>query len=176
MKSIWSSWRGFVGTAQKQARVRAQLRTALRRASVAEERADDAEYLASPSLELGIARDSRVIGEHVATRLQQLTHADQICISFGTALRGVQGVVLHGEGPPQFEVFCHQRFQRAEGGVFWERIESGEPLFVDGYARSSATSPFMRRAGLSAVAHLPFGSLAGEVGLLSAFRFGALRP
>ena len=50
-------------------------------------------------------------------------HADQICISFGTVLQGVQVMVLHGEGPPQFEVFRHQRFQRAEGGVFWERID-----------------------------------------------------
>ena len=34
----------------------------------------------------------------------------------------------------------------------------------------------MLQAGLSAVAHLPFGRLAGEVGVLTAFRFGTPRP
>ena len=171
VKFRWFSGR----TAQKRAGIRAQLRSALRRAAAAEGRADDAEYLANLSLELDVTGDPRVISEHVATQLQRLTQADQICISFGTVLRGVQVVVLHGEGPPQFEAFRHQRFERAEGGVFWERIESGEPLFVDDYPRSRTTSPFMRQAGLSAVAHLPFGRLAGEVGVLTAFRFGTPR-
>ncbi|WP_161883637.1 sensor domain-containing diguanylate cyclase [Deinococcus alpinitundrae] len=145
------------------------------RAAVAEERAADAEYLANLSLELDVTADPRIISEHVVRRLQQLTHADQICISFGTVLEGVQVLVLHGEGPPEFEMFRHQRFQRTEGGVLWERLESGEPLFVDDYPRSLMTSPFMLQAGLSAVAHLPFGQLDGEVGVLTAFRFGAPR-
>ncbi|TSA81704.1 sensor domain-containing diguanylate cyclase [Deinococcus detaillensis] len=157
------------GKAQELIQIRAQLRAA-------EERADDAEYLANLTAELGIVGDSRVIGEHVAGRLQQLTQADQICISFGTVLRGVQVVVLQGDGPLQFEVLRHQRFERAEGGVFWERIESGKPLFVDDYPCSLMALPFMVQAGLSAVAHLPFGRLAGEVGILSAFRFGVARP
>jgi two-component system cell cycle response regulator len=152
------------------------LRSAQRRALQAEERADDAEYLANLSLELDATGDPRVISEHVAERLQRLTHADQICISFGTVLRGVQVVVLHGEGPPQFEAFRHRRFERAEGGVFWERIESGQPLFVDDYPVSLTTAPFMLQAGVSAVAHLPFGRLDGEVGILTAFRFGKPLP
>ncbi|WP_161884270.1 diguanylate cyclase domain-containing protein [Deinococcus alpinitundrae] len=143
---------------------------------MAQERAEDAEYLANLSLELDVTKDPRVISEYVASRLGQLTHADQICISFGTVLRGVQVMVLHGEGPPQFEVFRHQRFHRAEDGVLWACIESEEALFIDDYPRSSTTSPLMLQAGLSAVAHLPFGQLAGEVGILTAFRFGTPRP
>ncbi|CAM4126823.1 sensor domain-containing diguanylate cyclase [Deinococcus marmoris] len=170
MKPRRSSGKVRSGHLRKQAGT--QLRVALRRAAAAEERADDAEYLANLTLELDVTRDPRVISEHVARRLQQLTHADQICISFGTTLRGVRVTVLHGDGPPQLEVFRQQRFQRAEGGAFWERIESGEPLFVDDYPRSPTTSPFMVQAGVSAVAHLPFGSLDGEVGVLTAFRFG----
>lgn len=159
------------------------LRTALKRAAQshqravqAEERAADAEYLADLTLELDATEDPRVISEHVAGRLRRLTHADQICISFGTVLQGVQVLVLHGEGPPQFEAFRHRRLQRAEGGVFWERIESGEPLFVDDYPASLTTSALMVQAGVKAVAHLPFGRLDGEVGVLTAFRFGAPRP
>jgi len=166
---------GF-STVQQLARTRARLQVTLRRATAAEGRADDAEYLADLTRELDATGDPRVISGHVAGRLQHLTHADQLCISFGTVLRGVQVVVLHGEGPPQFEVFLHQRFERTEGGIFWERIESGQPLFVDDYPHSSVTSPFMLQAGLSAVAHLPFGQLAGEVGVLTAFRFGTSRP
>ena len=156
-------------------RLRAAVQQAERHALEAAGRADDAEYLANLSLELDATNDPRVISEHVAGRLRQLVHADQICISFGTVLRGVQIAVLHGEGPPQFEAFRHQRFHRAEDGVLWERIDSGEALFVDDYARSPTTSPFMLQAGVRAVAHLPFGRLDGEVGVLTAFRFSA-RP
>ncbi|WP_407543261.1 sensor domain-containing diguanylate cyclase (plasmid) [Deinococcus radiomollis] len=156
-------------------RLRAALQRAERQALEAAGRADDAEYLANLSLELDATNDPRVISEHVAGRLNQLIHADQICISFGTVLRGVQVAVLHGEGPPQFEAFRHQRFLQAEGGVLWERIESGEVLFIDDYPRSPTTSPFMLQAGVSAVAHLPFGRLDGEVGVLTAFRFSS-RP
>ncbi|WP_161883544.1 sensor domain-containing diguanylate cyclase [Deinococcus alpinitundrae] len=156
-------------TVQKQTGVRAQLRAALGRA-------DDAEYLLTLSRELDVTEDPRLISERVAGRLQQLSRADQICISFGTAFQSVQVVVLHGQGPPQFEVFRHQRFHRAEGGVLWERIESGEALFVDDYPSSPTTSPIMLQAGLSAVAHLPFGQLDGEMGILTAFRFGTPRP
>lgn len=154
-------------------RLRAALQRAERQALEAAGRADDAEYLANLSLELDATNDPRVISEHVAGRLRQLVHADQICISFGTVRRGVQVAVLHGEGPPQFEAFRHQRFLQAEGGVLWERIESSEALFVDDYLHSPTTSPFMVQAGVSAVAHLPFGQLNGEVGVLTAFRFGA---
>ncbi|WP_161883474.1 sensor domain-containing diguanylate cyclase [Deinococcus alpinitundrae] len=158
-------------TAQKQTGVRAQLRAALRRA-------DDVDYLLTLSRELDVTGDPRLISERVAGRLQQLSRADQICISFGTASQGVRVVVLHGEQapPPQFEVFRHQRFLPSEGGVFWERLGSDEALFVDDYPHSPTTSPVMLHAGLSAVAHLPFGQLDGEVGVLTAFRFGAPRP
>jgi len=147
----------------------------LRRAAAAEERAADAEYLVNLTLELDVTGDPHLISAHVASRLQQLSQADQICISFGTVLQGVQVMVLHGEGPPEFEMFRHQRLHRAEGGVFWECLESGQPLFVDDYPRSSTTSPLMLQVGLSAVAHLPFGQLDGEVGMLTAFRFGVPR-
>ena len=152
--------------------LRAAVQRAQREALQASGRADDAEYLANLSLELDATNDPRVISKHVSGRLRQLIHADQICISFGTVLRGVQVAILHGDGPPQFEAFRQQRFLRAEGGVLWERIESGEALFVDDYLHSLTTSPFMLQAGVSAVAHLPFGRLDGEVGVLTAFRFG----
>jgi diguanylate cyclase (GGDEF)-like protein len=156
-------------------RLRAAVKRAERHALEAARRADDAEYLANLSLELDATNDPRVISEHVAGSLRQLINADQICISFGTVRRGVQVAVLHGEGPPQFEAFRRQRFQQGEGGVLWERIESGEALFVDDYPRSPTTSPFMLHAGVRAVAHVPFGRLDGEVGVLTAFRFSA-RP
>ncbi|WP_161884016.1 diguanylate cyclase domain-containing protein [Deinococcus alpinitundrae] len=156
-------------TVQKQAGVKAQLWAALHRA-------EDAEYLVTLSLELDITGDPRLISKRVAGRLQQLTQADQICIHFGTVLQGVQVVVMHGQGPPQFEVFHHQRFERTEGGALWACLESSEALFIDDYPRSPGTSPVMLGAGLSAVAHLPFGQLNGDVGVLSAFRFGSPRP
>ena len=125
MKHLRSLRKGRSGAVQQLAQVKAQLRVALKSKAVAEERAEDAEYLANLSLELDVTADLRIISEHVVRCLQQLTGADQICISFGTVLQGVQVMVLQGEGPPQFEVFRHQRFYRAEGGVFWERLESG---------------------------------------------------
>jgi len=150
MKRLRSSRKVRSDAVQQLARVRSQLRFALRstaaaeeRADVAQERAEAAEYLANLSLELEVTKDPRGISEHVARRLQKLTHADQICIRFGTVLRVVQVMVLYGEGPPQFEGFRHQRFQRAQGGAFWERIGLGEPLFVDDYPRSSTTSPLV---------------------------------
>ncbi|UQN09215.1 sensor domain-containing diguanylate cyclase [Deinococcus sp. QL22] len=160
----------------KLARVRAQLRTALNSVAQAQARTADAEYLAHLMFELDAPSDARVISGQRAERLRRLTQADQICISFGTLRQGVQFLVLQGDGPSQFELFRQQRFQRAQGGVFWERIESGEALFVDDYPRSPTTSPFMLQAGVSAVAHLPFGQLDGEVGVLTAFRFGVPRP
>jgi len=175
VKHLRSSRKVRSGAAQQLAQVKAQLRVALKSKAVAEERAEDAEYLANLSHELDVTKDLRVISEHVSQRLQQLTGADQICISFGTVLRGVQVMVMHGKGPAQFEAFRHQRFQRTEGGALWACIESGEPLFIDDYPRSSTTSPLMLEADLSAVAYLPFGQLDGEVGILTAFRFGVPR-
>jgi len=68
-----------------------RLRAAIRRTEQAEQRADDAEHHA---LELDATGDPRVIIEHVARRLQRLTHADQICVSFGSLWLKVALLVL----------------------------------------------------------------------------------
>ena len=58
-----------------------------------EQRAAEAEYLASLTCELDPVDDVRMLAEPAVSHLRQLTHADQIGISFGTARRGIQVVL-----------------------------------------------------------------------------------
>jgi diguanylate cyclase (GGDEF)-like protein len=173
LPQLFRSWfRSLIPAAVHPERIAAEERAlhTTTRVSVAEQETADLLYKADLLSELNRCESTQSLGGAVLESLRVLIHADLMCLTLGTVSRGLKVHRFSGEVPPALDAYRTQRFQRQAGGAIWTAIETGRVVYVNDYHAPDMPAPPLQPGMPEAVAHVPFGQLDGETGILSAFR------
>src|SRR5688500_18560478 len=120
--------------------------------------------------------DAASMFERVVADVLPIVRASTIGVVLGTEAEGVQAWAVVGALPDPVKPLMTRRFKRADGGTVWAAIERGGPLYIDDYPSAPDAHPALLAASLTGLAHVPFGALSGEVGLLLALRYDVVEP
>lgn len=147
------------------------------RAREAERRADETAFVVDLMTKLEQEESATALMEHVCDSLCALGVADAVTSSIGTVALGLSVLAMKGTYPPSLEALRKRRVTpEIDGGELWEALHDLRSVWLHDYPKLPNASPPLLAAGLTAVAHVPFGRVSDEIGLLTAMRFSERPP
>ena len=139
-------------------------------AAAAERCAREASFLARLALDLTREDEPRAMFAEVVASLLPLIDAQTLTCMVHENVDEIVAWARAGSPTPAVSAILDAPFCRSQGGVVWETFRSGSPMYLGNYAEHPNAAPATTRAGVQAMACVPFGPVQGCDGVLIASR------